>query len=253
MRDGKDESESVRWPLRQGAGNRARLPRHASRHRVRPGRRRNCCRSRQAPAWWCGSADSGACCAGTARKKAFGTAEQPVLRVLTLASCGGKRARKKHDVTLGSCHPATEPVTHLSPPCRLSDRKISTGCCSRRRASPRRPTLCANGTNGAGRSASRPSSGRRRPAVRRRPPKVPCLRRHHRLQSAPAHGRPNAPAAEDQDEIAVPPRLQHGQKQGTAQKPRREDLCARRGETRRLPLNANRCPEPFGKVTATSN
>ena len=105
MRDGKDESESVRWPLRQGAGNRARLPRHASRHRVRPGRRRNCCRerSRQAPAWWCGPAvrSSGACCARTARKRAFGTAEQPVLGVLTLASCGGKRARKKHNVTLG--------------------------------------------------------------------------------------------------------------------------------------------------------
>ncbi len=77
MRDDKDESESVRWPLRQGAGNRARLPRHAGHHRVRPGRGWNCCRgrSRRVPAWWCAPAarSGGACCAKMAAKKGFGT------------------------------------------------------------------------------------------------------------------------------------------------------------------------------------
>ena len=114
MRDDKNESESVRWPLRQGAGNRARLSRHAGRDRVRPGRRRNCCRSRRAPASWCAPVGGGACCAKTTAKKVFGTAEQPTLarRSLNLAACGGKRARKKREVTLdppasGSYRPAT--------------------------------------------------------------------------------------------------------------------------------------------------
>ena len=102
MRGNKDESESVRWPLRQGAGNRARLSRHAGRDRVRPGRRRNCCRSRRAPASWCAPAGGGACCAKTTAKKVFGTAEQSTLarRSLNLAACGGKRVRKKREVTI---------------------------------------------------------------------------------------------------------------------------------------------------------
>ena len=88
MRDNKDESESVRWPLRQGAGNRERLSRHAGRDRVRPGRRRNCCRSRRAPASWCAPAGGGACYAKTTAKKVFGTAEQPTLARRSLSDPG---------------------------------------------------------------------------------------------------------------------------------------------------------------------
>ena len=76
MRDDKGESESVRWPLRQGTGNRARLSRHEGRHRMRPGRGWSCCRGRlrRALACWCAPAvrSGGACCAKTARKRTFG-------------------------------------------------------------------------------------------------------------------------------------------------------------------------------------
>ena len=107
MRDDKDESESVRWPLRQDAGNRARLSRHAGRHRA-GGRHlgavvesgRDGCRPRVRA---CRSKRRRALC-GDGKKKGLWNymAAQPVLtrRSLNLAACGGKRARKKRKVTI---------------------------------------------------------------------------------------------------------------------------------------------------------
>ena len=80
-------------------------------------------------------------------------AEQPVLtrRSLNLAACGGKRARKKREVTLDiraarvrlvppGDRSGDDPLSMLA----VSVAEVSTGCCSRRRANPRKTTRCAS-------------------------------------------------------------------------------------------------------------
>ena len=84
-------------------------------------------------------------------------AAQPVLtrRSLNLAACGGKRARKKREVTLDI---RAARVKLVPPGDRNGDgplsmpavpvAEVSIGCCSRRNANP--TTQCASDTSGAG-------------------------------------------------------------------------------------------------------
>ena len=208
MRDDKDESESVRWPLRQGAGNRARLSRHAGRDRVRPGRRRNCYRerSRRAPASWRAPAvrSGGACCARTAAKKGLwdgGTADagQEVAEPRCLRRQAGAQE------TRGDAPRRPRPARAA----RRQDRRRSPLHARRVGRRTARPRLAVARDGGRTRERRRGAQvvrtaldgilqgpqvrhGRRRPAVRRRrrPSKVPRLRRHHRLPGLrpPAHG-----------------------------------------------------------------
>ena len=184
-----------------------------------------------------------------------------------------KRARKKHDSD--ARHPrarirltATRRQNrwHLSPssPCRLSDRKISTGCLLTTEGQPEKVgTLCAlvkwyerrsTDRNDVIKALVRLGIEDRRfdDAIDLR--KCRCLRRHHRLEcsslqrmargSAERSGRHSQTKTKSRCFISIlPPSTWHGQKQGTvAQKPRREEAlwrCERlRGArlARRLPL-----------------
>ena len=112
MRDGKDESESVRWLKHFDKAQEIA--------RACPGTRVVTVCDREGDIWEllsravatgtslvvraCRSKQRRVLCEDGKKKGLWDyMAEQPVLtrRVLTLASCGGKRARKKHNVTLG--------------------------------------------------------------------------------------------------------------------------------------------------------
>ena len=96
-----------------------------------------------------------------------------------------------------------------------------------------------------------------RPGGCRRSQALSRLRRHHRLQSAPAHGAGSAGCSgrrsRGRNRRARSRRPRNGQEQGAARKPRRSNLRGRRSAARQLPLHASRCPGPSssGKVTAT--